>query len=282
MINIDTLTIEEFKQLPLVIEGESKEVRYAGNGHVVIRLKPTIYSYTHNRIGVIDGSDIARLRVIKVLVAALQKADIAHSYIAVNNQWILSHLVLQPRTRHTGELVFTPHDLTDEQLNNLPTANPIEVIVKRYHTGTPKHRYANFDIYPTIRGTYIGNESKYPNVIVRFDWRNPMIDAKGNRLADEVLPEDMAKWFIDTQIARHTVTKAFTALSRHLSVVGIELRDICFFVTTDGKMLFGEVSPDGMRVRDVSGALDKDVWRAGGSSVLVLDKWQQLADIVEQ
>ena len=68
MINIKTLTSEEFVGLPLVVEGESKEVRYAGNGKVVIRFKPTIYSFTANRAGIIEGSDFLRLRASKIFI----------------------------------------------------------------------------------------------------------------------------------------------------------------------------------------------------------------------
>lgn len=280
MIDIDTLTMKAFRALPLVVEGESKEVRYAGEGNVVIRLKPTVYSYTYNRTGVVEGSDVARLRAAKKFLEILQSSGIAHTYTQVNDRWILSQLVLQPAQKGKHR-PFRPTDLSAEQINALPTANPIEVIVKRYHEGTPKHRYDGFAAYPTRAGKYLIDDGKYPDVVVRFDWRNPMHNAKGERLADEVLPEDMAEWFIDTAAARQTVLGAFQALSHFLFSKGLELRDICFFVSTDGRTLFGEVSPDGMRVRDATGNLDKDIWRAGGSSELLLEKWQQLAGIVE-
>lgn len=281
MIDIDQLTIEAFREFPLVTEGESKEVRYAGDGLVVIRLKPTIYSYTHNRTGMIEGSDTARLRSIKVFLDVLRAAGIAHSYREVGDRWIVSTLVLQPAEKGRP-LPFRPQDLGDEALAALPTANPIEVIVKQYHTGTPKHRYFKFGTYPTRNQQYIADEDQYPDRVVRFDWRNPMYTPDGKRLADEVLPEDMARWFIDTQQARSTALKAFEALDAFLDSRGLVLRDICFFISTDGKTLFGEISPDGMRVRDAAGNLDKDVWRAGGSSALVLEKWRQLAGIVER
>lgn len=281
MIDIDTLTMEGFRALPIVVEGESKEVRYAGKGNVVIRLKPTVYSYTYNRTGIVGGSDVARLRAVKKFLEVLRSSGVAHTYRQVNDRWILSQLVLQP-VREGEPQPFRPIDLTAEQMAKLPIANPIEVIVKRYHGGTPKHRYDSFTSYLTRTGEYVVDEGEYPDLVVRFDWRNPMHNAQGERLADEVLPDDMAEWFIDTAAARQTVLGAFEALSQFLTAKGLELRDICFFVSTDGHTLFGEVSPDGMRVRDATGNLDKDIWRAGGSSKLLLEKWQQLADIVEK
>jgi len=55
-IDLDAMPLEEFRQLPLVIEGESKEVRYVGRSLVLIRFKPTIYSFTHNRCADVLGS----------------------------------------------------------------------------------------------------------------------------------------------------------------------------------------------------------------------------------
>ncbi len=277
---LSTLTTETFRSLPLVAEGESKEVRYYGDGQVVIRLKPTIYSYTHNRTGEIPGSDTARLRVIQSLLPVLLSAGIAHSYKSVTDTWILSDLVLQPITKN--EKRFVPTDMTDEALAELSIAPPVEVVAKAVHSGTPKHRYYNFENYPTrLEGTYVGPEANYPAPFIRFDWRNPMYDATGTRLADEVLPEPMANWFIDVDEARKTAITAYAALRKHFQAKGLDLWDICFFVAEDGKKMFGEVSPDCMRVRSLGAeSLDKDIWRRGGSSDVVLEKWNKLADIL--
>ena len=285
MIDIETLGTDEFEALPLVVEGESKEVRYAGDGMVTIRLKPTIYSYTHNRCGVIEGSETIRLRAIQALLPVIEAAGLRHTYQAVNDRWILSSLVLQSQLRE-GPESFRPDDLTAEQLASLPVAPPIEVIAKRRHTGTSKHRYFDFGNYPTRPGTkgdrYIGPEQPYPHNIVRFDWRNPMYNPEGARLADEILPEDTANWFIDVNKARTTAQVAFDSLSTFFAERSMDLWDICFFITEDGEQLFGEISPDCMRVRALGGtALDKDVWRAGGSSDQVLEKWQHMVNLIE-
>ncbi len=279
-MNVDTLTTEQFKKLPLVVEGESKEVRYAGKGLVVIRLKPTVYSFTHNRTGIIPGSDATRLLAIKLLLPVLHEAGIHHSYKAINDKWILSTLVLQPFTKGTDP--FRPTDLTDAEMAVLPVAPPIEVVAKAVHSGTPKHRYYRFSDYPTRVGTHIDADTTYPNHVIRFDWRNPMRDKDGNRLADEVLSEQMADWFIDVPAAAQTAQTAFQALRKFIAKKGLDLWDICFFISQDGKTMFGEVSPDCLRVRSATQeSLDKDVWRAGGSSDQVLTKWQTFLDYID-
>ena len=280
MIDIDALTMKAFRALPLVIEGESKEVRYAGNGRVVIRLKPTIYSYTHNRAGIVPGSSKARLRTIRALLLVLHQAHISHTYEQVNDRWIVSQLVLQPAVKG-GPLPFRPSDMDAQAIAALPVATPLEVVVKRVHSGTPKHRYWAMDTHPMRDGRYIATDQPYPKLVVRFDWRNPMHSPTGERLADEVLPEAMAEWFMDAQVARQTAVKTFLALEAHLADCGLELWDVCFFIGQDGRVVFGEISPDGMRVRAADGgALDKDLWRSGGSSDQVLKKWQELAELL--
>lgn len=280
MIDIATLTMGEFRALPLVVEGESKEVRYAGKGKVVIRLKPTVYSYTHNRVGSVPGSSEARLSTIMALLPALRQAGIHHTYEQVNDRWIVSTLVLQPAIKDEP-LPFRPSDMDARAIAALPMATPLEVVVKRVHSGTPKHRYWAMGSYPMRNGRHVSTDQPYPTIVVRFDWRNPMQSPAGERLADEVLPEDMAAWFIDTKLARQTATKTFRALEVKMAACGLELWDICFFIAQDGRVVFGEISPDGMRVRAADGgALDKDLWRSGGSSDQVLKKWQELAELL--
>jgi phosphoribosylaminoimidazole-succinocarboxamide synthase len=287
MINIKTLTLEEFMQLPLVVEGESKEVRYAGNGKVVIRFKPTIYSFTANRAGVIEGSDVLRLRASKIFLDVLKKSGIKHAYREVTDNWVLADLIIQPEVANTKP--FRPTDLSPEEINLLPVAPAIEVIVKRMHSGTSKHRYFGMSDY-LVRESHqfyanmkLENDGSYPEPIVRFDWRNPLLDDKGNRLADEILPDTVADWFIDTKKARTTALQLYDVLSVFLSTKDIVCYDLCLFIAEDGETVFGEISQDCGRFRHFDlGSLDKDVWRAGGSSEDVLQKWQLLLDMIQR
>jgi len=287
MVNINTLTHEEFKHMPLVIEGESKEVRYAGAGLVVVKYKPTIYSFTSNRCGIIEGSDFLRLKATKRFLEILHSAGVKHAYKEVNDKWILAELILEPATE-TNPHPFRPNDLSEEAIEKLNVAPPIEVIVKRMHSGTSKHRYYKMSGHP-IRKSHelfsdfaFHDEDAYPCPIVRFDWRNPLYNHEGTQLADEVLPEVIADWYIDTKKARATALKLFDALSDFLNERDIVCYDLCLFISEGGEIVFGEISQDCGRYRHFDlGSLDKDVWRSGGSSDQVLKKWQTLLDLIE-
>jgi phosphoribosylaminoimidazole-succinocarboxamide synthase len=156
---------------------------------------------------------------------------------------------------------------------------PIEVVVKAAHVGTPRHRYYQIDQRPTRDGTLVVAGEPYPCTFVRFDWRNPLQDEHGQRLADEPLPEEMAVWWIDTRAAG-LARRAFAAMEGFLAARGLRLLDICFFIDAAGRLIFSEVSPDCMRVTAQSDSLDKDIWRAGGSSALLLEKWSRFVELI--
>jgi phosphoribosylaminoimidazole-succinocarboxamide synthase len=288
MVDLQTLTDEDFAGLPLVVMGESKEVRYAGGGLVIIKFKPTIYSFNANRAGVVEGSAELRLRASAVFKEVLAEAGIKHAYREINRQWVLADLVLQPMSAHDPH-PFRPADLSADQLSELTVAPPIEVVLKRMHSGTSKHRYfamAGHPVrksHPMYGGYVFAAEDAYPQAIVRFDWRNPLRDDKGNRLQDEILPDQVADWYIDTAKARRTALKVYEALSNFLVRRDIVCYDLCLFITEDGDTVFGEISQDCGRFRHFDlGSPDKDVWRSGGSSADVLKKWALLLEFIEK
>lgn len=262
----DRMTLEVFETLPLLIRGESKEIRNAGEMDGVrycwIRLLPTIYSFSANRTGIVDGSDLLRYQATEKLVQVLTAQDIDHAYVKFQDGFILSKWI-------------------DEAPN-------VETIVKAFHSGTSKHRYFGMAGLPVRKGCLHEGESfqdmgAYPHTIVRFDWRNPMYHpSTGERLADEAMPEDIADWWIDTRVARRTALRAFAALQDFLTPKGIVIYDLCLFISTDGRTVFGEISQDCGRFRHFNyGELDKDVWRAGGSSDQVLEKWGLFVQMLE-
>lgn len=315
MIDVHTLTMEAFKQLPLVIEGESKEVRYAGYGLVVIYFKPTIYSYTQNRCAVVDGSNIPRLRASRIFVGMLSKAGIRHAYREVGLQFVLADLVMphDVEFRKYGIRPFVPPDLTEEQIARLPHAPPIEIIAKRYLTGTTKHGSVGMvgsrvrASHPFYAGMPLTGDGALPEMLIRFDWRNPLtnpgqgkrmaeqimgrnpvhrivetaIIAYGDRCADAVLPPQIADLFINVELARQTAFVAATVLEEFLATRNIVFYDLCMFIDESGTLVYGEISPDCGRFRHLDlGSLDKDVWRTGGSSADVIQKWQLLVDLL--
>jgi phosphoribosylaminoimidazole-succinocarboxamide synthase len=315
-ISVHTLTRKEFDALPLVIEGESKEVRYAGRGLAVIRFKPTVYSFTENRCAEIPRSHTPRLRASEILVRSLQRAGIRHAYREIGPEFVLADLVLPhpAEFRKYGLPEFAPTDLSDAELKRLPKAPPIEVVVKRYLTGTTKHGCIGMAgsrvraSHPFYANMPLEGDGALPEMLVRFDWRNPLRDAKrgrhmaeqilagladasldvrdriaayGERVADMILPTELADLFIDTDAARRTAFLAARTLEEFLAEKNIVFYDLCLFLDESGTLVYGEISPDCGRYRHLDlGSLDKDVWRTGGSSQEVIAKWNLLCRLL--
>lgn len=282
-----------FESLPQIIRGESKDVRYLGEGLVAIRFRPTIYSFTHNRCDEVPGSERIRLETCRTFLKVLNDAGISHAYQAVlpEQGLVISRLVMPTPAEFQKYNMppFVPPDLSAEQIARLPKAPPIEVVIKNTHTGTSKHRYIGMNgatvrsDHPTLAGARIVSEAPYPQPLVRFDWRNPLLHPQtGARAADEILSERTADYFLNVDKARHTALRVNLALSEFLGARDIVLYDLCLFVAQDGELVYGEISPDCGRFRHFFlGSLDKDVWRSGGSSAQVLEKWQLLAKHIE-
>lgn len=287
MPNLDDIDMSYFRSLPLVVEGESKEIRYLGNGLCLQYFKPTIYSFSKNRCGVVEGSNSPRLRVTKIFTELLHKYGIDHSYLKIGKKFVLAKMLIQ---EPTGILPnpFVPDDMTPNEIEHIKRVPPIEVVIKRFHTGTTKHEMygminsqirENHYMFPKMK---ISADEPYPMPIIRFDWRNPLLDKDGNRLADKALSSDMANFFIDVEKTTFNAKKAYHVIADFLAYCDIVCYDICLFFTTDGETMYGEISPDCGRFRHFSlGSLDKDLWRAGGSSEEVLKKWNLMADIIE-
>ncbi|MCW8091146.1 phosphoribosylaminoimidazolesuccinocarboxamide synthase [Alteromonas sp. ASW11-130] len=257
----------DFKSLPLLVLGDSKEIRLLTPKIALARLLPTVYSYTFNRYGTIPETDTIRAKF---------------------SAQVFRHMALSPGARHISTAFLgLLHDdkgpLLAEQV--VQTCN-LEVRVKRYHIGSPLHRYKYMEKHNTAFGKPpLQRWRRFDNPLVCFDWRHPLKDEKGNRLADEPLPDDYAAmWIEDVNKAKAVARDAFLWLEERFEKAGLRLVDICFFIDRSGSVLFGEISPDCMRVRDGSSAnaqaLDKDVWRSGGSAEEVVIRYQQLYDLV--
>jgi phosphoribosylaminoimidazole-succinocarboxamide synthase len=319
MIDIKKLKMKDFKKLPLVIEGESKEVRYAGKGEVVIRFKPTVYSFTENRCAEIPGSNIPRLRVSKIFVDILKKNGIAHAYKEVTDEFVLADLVMphEVEFKKYNLKKFVPSDLSQKEIEKLPRAPPIEIVAKRYLTGTTKHgcvdmagSYARKS-HQFYKDMELSPDGALPEIIIRFDWRNPLnqkgkgkriaeqilsgmdwdnklvkeikdkIEKWGDRVADFPLPPQLADLFINIKQAQRTAFLSAKIIEEFLATKNIVFYDLCMFISEDGNLVYGEISPDCGRYRHLDlGSLDKDVWRAGGSSKDIINKWNILYELI--
>lgn len=287
-------TLETFRTFPLLVKGESKEIRQHPDslGKVVIWLRPTIYSFTENRTAEVEGSNLLRARAMRVLIPLLKRSGIDHAYEAIDET--------------TGLIIARKIERWEDP--------NVEVIVKRFHGGTSHHRYLGLDKHPTRRdhpfwpGETFPKDSPYGGPKIRFDWRNPFWNPalvekarKGDptlppevylwpeslratlMMRDEVLAEDSADELIDTREARRTALWTYTVLQRYLASCQIMIHDLCLFITSDGKTVYGEINQDCGRFRHMDyGELDKDVWRAGGSVGDVLAKWKLLCELIEK
>lgn len=259
-----SIDFDTFRKMPLVVEGESKEIRALDDEYCIIYFKPTIYSFTYNRTGIVEGSNIPRVHVSKVLCELLKEHGIKHAYLDYGDEFVLARIIKD--------------------------APNIEVVVKANHTGTSKHRYFGMGkshvrkTHPYYAGMEIKDMEPYPEPIVRFDWRNPFWEPDTHKmLADEVMCDAQADYYIDVKEARKTAAITFSVLSDFLAEKDIVIYDLCLFISEDGKTVYGEISPDCGRYRHYDlGSLDKDVWRAGGSSEQVLEKWNLLYKMITQ
>ncbi|MBD8546791.1 phosphoribosylaminoimidazolesuccinocarboxamide synthase [Sphingomonas sp. CFBP 8760] len=257
----------DFKALPLLTKGESKEIRLLTPRIALARLLPTVYSFTHRRYGIAPGTDAVRARFSADLFRAMASAPgdrhIAHAFLGLvetEDGPLLAEHVVEPGN--------------------------IEVRVKRYHIGSPVHRYRFVEDHPTAGGgAPLEKWQRFDQPLVCFDWRHPLTDAGGTALADEPLPDDYAAiWLDDLPRAKRLARDTFLWIEQLFASRGLRLIDICFFIDRTGRVIFGEISPDCMRVRsaasDQAEALDKDEWRSGGEAADVLERYQRLQAII--
>ncbi len=256
----------DFPTLPLLVEGESKEIRLWTDKTVVMRFKPTVYSYTANRYGEVAGTDELRAKFTAVIFRRM--ADRAFGEFAPANAFLAAieskHglLIVQKRVR----------------------ACNLETRIKRYHIGSPVHRYKYTEAYPSAAdGAPIARWTRFDSPVVCFDWRHPLMTPTGERLADEPLPDDYAAlWMQDVPHAKEIARATFIWLESLFLNAGLRLIDMCLFIDREGRTIYGEISPDCMRVRLELGdpreaeAADKDLWRNGRAPHELRERYEQL------
>jgi phosphoribosylaminoimidazole-succinocarboxamide synthase len=262
----------QFDKLPLLVEGESKIVKLMNSKMVVEQFKPTVYSFTHNRYGEVEGT--AELRVL--FTAELFRTMNRYN---VEQRKKLKNAFLAVVNTAEGPL------LVQEKVE---TCN-LEVRVKRYHIGSPVHRYKYTEKYNTVQldEAPLSRWTRFDVPVVCFDWRLPLTDGQGNRLADEPISDDYAGvWMNNVVEAKNLARETFSWMEGMFRDAGLLLVDICFFIDKNGKMLYGEISPDCMRVKDGDGnpeeseSFDKDLWREGEKEKLIAKRYHKLFHIL--
>ena len=253
----------DFSALPLLVRGDSKEIRLLTPRIALARLLPSVYSFTFNRYGEAPGTEEVRARF---------SAEVFREMAAYPGAVHLATAFLGLVESSSGPL------LAEEVVEN----SNIEIRVKRFHIGSPVHRYRYCEQHATAHsGKPLERWSRFDKPIVCFDWRHPLQDSQGNRLADEPLSDDYAAmWINDVIGAKQLVLNAFEWIERRFLRSNLQLIDICFFIDRTGRVIYGEISPDCMRVRSHGSkdaeSFDKDVWRSGGKPEEVLDRYRRL------
>jgi phosphoribosylaminoimidazole-succinocarboxamide synthase len=257
----------DFEVLPLLVEGESKIIKYWTPKVVIEKFKPTVYSYTHNRYGLVDGTDAIRIK----FTTAVYRKMTAYSK---DRPYAPASAFLAEIENEQG--LFIVQQLVD-------TCN-VETRIKRYHIGSPVHRYLYTSKYPSTRKDQapITTWTRFDAPVVCFDWRHPLTDENNNRLADEPISDDYAAlWILDLPFAKKMALETFLWLEKMFFQSGITLIDMCIFIDRTGKLIYGEISPDCMRIRwnslhpDQAESMDKDLWRKGAAPEKLYENYEK-------
>lgn len=254
-------------------EGESKKF-FVHKNLALIELKPTMYSFTYNRYGVVENTDLIRLKFWRLFaemlnqnssnhVSGVEKDDLidseTESYLKKDFPFISNYL---------GHLTYEGKEYAIVYCaKSIP---PLEIVWKNYLVGTMKHNLKKVDNYKTKDGKVIHYESTFPNDFIRFDWRNPLPDK------DECIPDDFAEFYIDSKVAKKVASVASLMLNRMLKSKGYELVDLCYFMNYSGNVIHSEITPDGMRIKNTTGSFDKDLWRQGKDKDTIVRVWTEL------
>lgn len=280
----------------LLIEGESKQVYkiLTNNNYlnqiVIIILKSTIYSHSKQATGYIENLGEIRAMGTKLFLEMLWRNQLRHSYRSINKNGII--------------------------ISDYVDTNPIEIVFKKYCEGTDKHSY--YEILKNKK--IIGENGEYLNgPYVRFDWRNPnhiliksqtnvtsnpyyylieeyfgketffnkfLLDSnKVKPFGDKTISSDILHSLINVDNCRETIIKIYCTIQSYLNEIGLEVKDGCFMLNNNGSICWSEINQDCMRIVNHNNeSLDKDIWRAGGSSSksMITEKWKSFNNILSE
>jgi phosphoribosylaminoimidazole-succinocarboxamide synthase len=271
-----------------IITGESKLFYKINNMPTLalVELKPTLYSFTHNRYGNVDGTDNLRNDFWNLFSSKLNNSMINFqleniNFVSRNLNCLAQKWVdMSDYTLISDHLGFIAHKSKIYNLVIFDKAIPnIEVVWKKYLYGTMKHTLDTVDKYPVRNRpeTKIQYEGILPKSITRFDWRNPLPGK------DECIPEDFADFYIDVKNAKLTSEVTSLLLSSILIESGFYLIDLCYFMNESGTQIKSEITPDGMRIKNFKNeSFDKDLWRHGSANETIVDTWIKLLAELEK
>jgi ATP phosphoribosyltransferase/thymidylate kinase len=296
------ITADKFDNMDLVVGGLSKEVHNYDHRFDISKYIPSVHSHKKQRAGIVDGTDFERQEVTRYLMYLMAIGGIGHVYWYVGSKgFILVEKFRDPppvevcvkryhvgthkhmydsmqnfKSRKTNKLIVGERGLYDNLYVRFDWRNPNhKVISEPIDFLTDSH--AQIFVNP-LRKSGMSDDDIVSFLTKQFP--------DGIPLGDYPLAEDVADEFIDVHNSKQLVRNAFETLEYHFDKMDIVFKDVCFMPLVDGKKLYGEVSQDCGRYehKDIDGMDDvsKDVWRSGGSSELVLEKWHKLTVIVRE
>lgn len=272
------------------IIGESKRVfKDSKSDLCLIKLKPTMYSFTNNRYGEVKNCDLLRNKLWKIFSDEINNTVINKTVwgmdITKYSEYVdklATELFINDKIK--PNYPFVTSYLGQIEINNeiynickyVKKESPLEIVWKEYFTGTMKHNLLDVELKNTRYGKPIELESKIPE-IVRFDWRNPF-ERNGVRYKDEAIPDDFANFYIDTYYAKILCKLVSNIIKEFLEKHGYRFVDTCYFMDMDSTLVFNEITPDGMRIKSLKddGSFDKDLWRQGKDSETINKMWTKL------
>lgn len=279
------------------VEGRSKRIyRQAALGSLaVVDLIPSLYSITHNRYNNnVEGTDELRTEFWALLGQHLNRSMSRHAFerppfVTESSGWnkdekqeLLDNDIVTKGypflSNYLGNVSLDSRTLTVTRFaDNLP---PLEVIWKQRLVGTMKHTLLNVDKHPMRSGEHLQYDGRLPIDIIRFDWRNPIPDEQiagtsGRPVVDEAISDDFADLFMRVDNAKRTARTVAHATDAFLGRAGYQLVDTCYFLDAQGKLVYSEITPDGMRIRKRAGggSYDKDLWRQGKDASTLQRVW---------
>lgn len=255
--------IENYNTLPIYHIGQSKEIRYTKiDGVLIQKLIPSLSSITNKTKGYIENLDKIRNDITSIFIEILHRHNIKTCYLQRHEEYMLINEMYVP---------------------------PIEVIIKSAFVGTPTKIYHNISKYEDRFGKKL-NIGQTHEPYVRFDFRNPLQDEKGNFVRDECMPNFLANRYIDIEEAEYNALNIFEIIQNTLNEIDLKVLDCCLLFDETGRVLCSEISPDNMRIKSIdwniqdgfSNDFDKDLWRNGVNAKIIHLQWEKLKKRMEK
>lgn len=229
---------DEKNNKKILINEGRSKLIYRVGDKLLVQLKPSLHSFTYEKKENIPGTEVLRNIFYEKAIKILKQNDLP----VIDYQ-------KSSKSSYTCEYCYSL---------------PFEFIVKMRAVGTTLVDCPGL-FYPNM---------PFPQPVVRFDFRCEPRDI--------AVPAGYLDNFgLDSILLGGMIKKAALVLDEWFKEANYELVDICFVLgySRSGQLkIISEISPDCMRVRKDNKSYDKDLFRFGESSSMILDSWAQLIE----